>query len=234
MSKFIKIIIAIDGHSSCGKSTFAKAIAKELGYLYIDSGAMYRTVTLACIRNNCIHGDFIELKQVISLLNKISITFRRSPLTQNNDTYLNDENVENAIRGIEVSNHVSPVSAIPEVREKMVEIQRKLGKNKGVVMDGRDISTVVFPYAELKIFLTATFEIRAKRRYDELIAKGLKVNLEEIRKNIETRDKIDQNRKISPLRKADDAILLDNSNMTPDEQMIWFREIFSKIIHQKN
>lgn len=217
-----KITIAIDGFSSCGKSTMAKDLAKEIGYIYIDSGAMYRAVTLYCIE----HGLFSpegeiktdELKWDIS---QIHISFRLDPTTSLPRTYLNGKDVENQIRTLEVSSKVSPVAALGFVREALVRQQQEMGKEKGIVMDGRDIGTTVFPDAELKIFVTASPEIRAQRRYDELQAKGQHASYEDILHNVEERDRIDQTREVSPLRKADDAILLDNSNMTLTEQKEW-------------
>lgn len=219
-----KLIIAVDGYSSCGKSTFAKAIARELDYLYIDSGAMYRAVTLFAMRNSYINRDKMQTKKLIDSLDSFNIDFRKNDSGQN-ETYLNGENIEEEIRGVEVSESVSNISTIKEVRSKLVLLQRSLAKDKGVVMDGRDIGTTVFPDADLKIFMTAEPEIRAKRRYDELVAKGLTVEFHEIMKNIKERDILDSSRKESPLRKADDAIVLDNSHMTPEEQMVWFRDL---------
>lgn len=221
------IIIAVDGYSSCGKSTFARAIAEELNYIYVDSGAMYRAIALYCLRKNIIINNSFELSQIIDALILIDIEFRFNEKTKKYETFLNNKNVEEDIRSVEVSEVVSLISKIKEVREKILKLQRKLGERKGIVMDGRDIGTVVFPDAELKIFMTADVNIRAKRRYDELIEKGLKVSLSEIKKNIEDRDHQDVNRKESPLAKADDAIELDNSNMTPAEQMVWFKKIIS-------
>jgi CMP/dCMP kinase len=213
------IIIAIDGHSSCGKSTVAKEAAKKLGYIYIDSGAMYRAVTLYCLRNNLAPGGMVNEEALRKHIEKIHIRFIFNPDLQKHETFLNDENIEEEIRRPEVANLVSPVSIIGFVREALVKEQREMGKNKGIVMDGRDIGTVVFPDAELKIFMTASPEIRAKRRYDELMAKGVHVELEDIIRNIQDRDRIDSTRKISPLRQANDAILLDNSYMTREEQL---------------
>jgi len=227
MTEMGKQIIAIDGYSSCGKSTFAKAIAKELEYLYIDSGAMYRAVTLFGIRNNIVDREKIQTEKLVETLDSIEIDFRTSDNSQY-ETYLNGENIEYEIRGVSVSECVSNVSKIKEVRSKLVILQRSFAKNKGVVMDGRDIGTVVFPDADMKIFMTAKPEIRAKRRFDELITKGLTVGFQEIMKNVEERDIIDSNRKESPLRKADDAIVLDNSYMTPAEQMVWFKNIIKE------
>jgi len=216
-----KIIVAIDGHSSCGKSTIARALAAKFGYIFIDSGAMYRTVTLFALRNELISDGSVEKEELTRLLPEILIAFKYNPQTQKSDTFLNGENVENEIRQLTVSQHVSLVASIPEVRKAMVRIQQELGKNRGIVMDGRDIGTVVFPEAELKFFVTASPEIRAKRRFDELTAKGEVVSFEEILKNVQERDFIDSTREASPLRKADDALILDNSNMTREEQLKW-------------
>ncbi len=225
-----KITIAIDGFSSCGKSTMAKDLAREIGYIYIDSGAMYRAVTLYCIENNLIDGDLINLTKLKSAINDIHISFKLNVETGRPDTYLNGKNVENKIRTMEVSSKVSLVSAIDFVRTAMVEQQQQMGEEKGIVMDGRDIGTTVFPNAELKIFVTASPEIRAQRRYDELAAKGEKADFEAILENVKQRDYLDQNREISPLRKADDAILLDNSNLTIAEQKKWLLEQFNRTI----
>jgi CMP/dCMP kinase len=216
-----KIIIAIDGFSSCGKSTMAKSLARELGYIYIDSGAMYRAVTLYALRNNWITDGKPNVQAIISGIENINITFRFDPLTEKNTSFMNGENIEEEIRRLEVSENVSPVSTIKEVRQVMVKLQQHMGSNKGIVMDGRDIGTVVFPNAELKIFMIADPEIRAKRRFLELSNKGQTVSMEEIRQNINQRDYIDQNREESPLRKADDAIVLDNSFLTPEQQLQW-------------
>lgn len=216
-----KIIIAIDGYSSCGKSTLAKSLARELGYIYIDSGAMYRVVTLVALKNKWITNRIPDKDKIIAGLKDISISFKFIPETEKNTTFLNGKNVEEQIRTLNVSENVSPVSAIREVREEMVKIQRKLGENRGIVMDGRDIGTVVFPEAELKIFMTASPEIRAKRRFDELSRKGLMVTMEEVRSNIEERDRIDQSREVSPLRQAEDAIVLDNTDYTLEGQLEW-------------
>ena len=216
-----KIIIAIDGHSSCGKSTVAKELAKLLGYIYIDSGAMYRAVTLFAIRNGLINNKIPDEKKLIEALKQVKIIFRWDEKTGKNTTYLNGENVEEEIRQAAVSENVSPVSTIAGVRTELVKQQRENGKNKGIVMDGRDIGTVVFPDAELKIFMTALPEIRAKRRYDELQGKGQQVDFDEILKNVIERDRIDSTRETSPLLKADDAVVLDNSNLTREEQLDW-------------
>ena len=221
-----KIIIAVDGYSSTGKSTFAKVIARELGYIYVDTGAMYRAVTLYVMQNGMINAlGNIDVDNLVKHLPDIHIEFRFNAAKGGSDTYLNGNNVEDTIRTIEVSQHVSKVSAIPQVREAMVSQQQAMGRDRGLVMDGRDIGTVVFPDAEIKLFMTADPKIRAKRRYDELIAKGEKVTLEEIEQNVIQRDYEDSNRAVSPLRKADDAIVLDNSSMTPQEQLEWFNQL---------
>ena len=224
-----KIIIAIDGFSSCGKSTFAKAIAARLGYIFIDTGAMYRAVTLYALEHGAIRSGIVDEEAVVKLLDRISITFRFNPERGASDIYVNGDLVEGKIRTIEVSNCVSRVSAIPEVRRKLVAMQQEMGRRRGVVMDGRDIGTVVFPDAELKIFMTADPRVRACRRYDELRAKGDPVALEEIERNVRERDKADMGRAISPLRQAEDAIVLDNSCMTVGEQMAWFRKEFEQV-----
>ena len=226
-----KLIIAIDGYSSCGKSTFAKAIAKVLGYIYIDSGAMYRAVTLYCMRKGYINKEGINITGILNNLREIHVSFTFNPDIEEYETYLNTENIENEIRGIEVSAFVSRISQIPEVRERMVELQRQIGGSKGIVMDGRDIGTVVFPDAEIKIFMTASIDIRAKRRFDELKTKGNNIDFEEIKRNIVARDIADENRDISPLRRAEDAIVLDNSRMTVNEQMIWVMGIIENKKH---
>ena len=206
-----RIIIAIDGFSSCGKSTMAKDLAKEIGYIYIDSGAMYRAVTLYCIQNGLFDADNnIDEATLEAQMKDIHITFQLNPETQRPMTFLNGVNVEDRIRSLEVSSRVSPVAALGFVRKALVEQQQAMGIDKGIVMDGRDIGTAVFPEAELKIFVTASAEIRAQRRYDELKAKGQEASFEDILHNVEERDRIDQAREVSPLRKADDAILLDN------------------------
>ena len=223
-----RLTIAIDGYSSCGKSTFARAIAEELDYIYIDSGAMYRAVTLYCIRKGYIEGEEVKTADIIGDLGEIDISFVYNPGIGIHETFLNSENVEREIRSLEVSSHVSRISRIHQVRTRMVELQRQIGVNKGIVMDGRDIGTVVFPDADLKIFMTASVDIRAKRRYDELRGKNIEADLEEVRMNIISRDIADENRDISPLRRADDAIVLDNSRMTVDQQMDWIMEIIRK------
>lgn len=226
-----KITIAIDGHSSCGKSTMAKELARKLGYIYVDTGAMYRTVTLYAMRNNLFdsQGEVLtdELQKQMS---NIKISFCINKETGRPDAYLNDECVENIIRSIEVSNHVSKIAAIPFVREAMVDQQRRMGAEKGIVMDGRDIGTTVFPDAELKIFVTASAKVRAQRRYDELQQKGMPADFDEILKNVEERDYIDSHREVSPLRQAEDAILLDNSDMTIPQQNEWLMQQVEKAL----
>ena len=221
-----KIIIAIDGFSSCGKSTMAKSLARNIGYLYFDSGAMYRAVALYCLRNNLIEGDKIDTVKLREQMDNLKITFEADPATKNSVTLLNGVNVEHEIRSLEVSRMVSQVAALDFVRSEMVEQQRNMGKQKGIVMDGRDIGTTVFPDAELKIFVTASAEVRAQRRYDELKARGDNPDYSEILENVQLRDHIDQTREVSPLKKADDALLLDNSNMTREEQEQWLKEQF--------
>lgn len=224
-----KITIAIDGFSSCGKSTMAKDLAKEIGYIYIDSGAMYRAVTLYCLENSLFNSDgSVNSEELKKHINDISVSFCLNEATLKPETFLNGVNVESKIRTMEVSSRVSLVAALGFVREALVKLQQEMGKSKGIVMDGRDIGTVVFPDAELKIFVTASAEIRAKRRYDELMAKGQEVSFDEILKNVEERDRIDQTRAVSPLRKADDAIVLDNSNMTVEEQKAWLINEYQK------
>lgn len=224
-----KIIIAVDGFSSCGKSTMAKDLAKETGYIYIDSGAMYRAITLYSLRNGLIKGDVIDTEALRKVIDTVSISFRLDPSTGKAYTLLNGENVESEIRTMEVSDKVSPVSAIGFVRKAMVLLQQKMGEEKGIVMDGRDIGTTVFPNAEMKIFVTASPEIRAQRRVDELVAKGEKVSFDEVLENLKKRDHIDQTRAESPLRQAEDAYILDNSHLTIAEQKEWLIHLFQKI-----
>lgn len=225
-----KITIAIDGFSSCGKSTMAKDLAREIGYIYIDSGAMYRAVTLYSIENCIFKGNEIDTERLQKEIGNIHISFQLNPSTGRPDTYLNGVNVENKIRSMEVSSRVSPIATLGFVREAMVAQQQVMGNSKGIVMDGRDIGTTVFPDAELKIFVTATPEIRAQRRYDELKAKGQEASFDEILENVKQRDYIDQNREVSPLRKADDALLLDNTTMTISQQKEWLQKQFDKTI----
>ena len=218
-----KITIAIDGHSSCGKSTMAKDLAREIGYIYIDSGAMYRAVTYYCLQHDLFTEDNVKLDALQAAMPDIRITFRLNAEGRP-ETYLNNECIEKEIRGMAVSSRVSLIATIGFVREAMVALQQQMGKDKGIVMDGRDIGTTVFPDAELKIFVTASAEVRAQRRYDELKAKGEEASYESILENVKERDRIDSGRAISPLRKADDAILLDNSHMTIPEQKAWLME----------
>ncbi len=224
------IIITVDGFSSCGKSTFAKAIAKKLSYTYIDSGAMYRAVTLFLLNNNAIKNRNVDIQKSESLLDEINIDFRHNAETNRSETILNGKNIETEIRNSpEVAACVSDVSKIGKIREKLVALQRKIGKNKRIVMDGRDIGSVVFPNAELKIFMTASPEIRAERRYKELKEKGIDTTFDEVMQNIEMRDHIDQTRDISPLIKPQNALVLDNSNMTPEEQLEWIMPYIKEI-----
>jgi len=226
-----KITIAIDGHSSCGKSTMAKDLAREVGYIYVDTGAMYRSVTLFALRNGLFTADGINEDELRRRMPEIHISFKFNAETGRPDTYLNGELVEQDIRTMEVSNHVSPIAALGFVREAMVAQQQQMGKDKGVVMDGRDIGTTVFPDAELKIYVTASAEVRAQRRYDELKAKGMEADFDEILKNVQERDYIDSHREVSPLRKADDAIELDNSHMTIPEQKQWLLDRFNEAVN---
>ncbi len=224
-----KIVIAVDGFSSCGKSSFAKAIAARLGYIFIDTGAMYRAVTLYALDHGAIRSGMVDEEAVAALLKDIEITFRFNPERGASDIYVNGDLAEGRIRTIEVSNCVSRVSSIREVREKLVAMQQRMGRDRGVVMDGRDIGTVVFPDAEMKIFMTADPKVRAERRYAELRAKGDEVSMEEVLENVVSRDRADMNREISPLRQAPDAVVLDNSRMSVDEQMAWFMERYEKM-----
>lgn len=224
-----RIVIAIDGLSSCGKSTMAKDLAREIGYTYIDTGAMYRAVTLYALRAGLFNADgTIKTDKLEADLDKISITFKLNTTTGRPDTYLNGELVEGDIRSMEVSGHVSPIAALPAVRRVLVAQQQAMGHEGGIVMDGRDIGTTVFPHAELKIFVTASPKVRAQRRYDELRAKGMDANYDDILKNVEERDYIDSHRDVSPLRKADDAIELDNSHMTIAEQKAWLMQKYEE------
>jgi cytidylate kinase len=223
-----KLIIAIDGYSSCGKSTFARSIAKELNYIFIDSGAMYRTVTLFSMRKGYIGNGSLNKQGILSELNNIQIEFVFNPARNEYETFLNSENVEEEIRSMDVASHVSLISQISEVRARMVDLQRQVGINKGIVMDGRDIGTVVFPDADLKIFMTATIDIRTRRRFNELKEKGIIIDFEEVKRNLIARDIADENRDISPLRRADDAIILDNSRMSVEEQMAWIKDIIQR------
>lgn len=220
-----KIIITIDGWSSCGKSTLAKQLAKKLGYVYVDSGAMYRAITLYFLRN---HIDWTDKKEVQAALKEVHLEFHFNEKNETTEIYLNDENVEYVIRDLVIAEKVSDVAAIKEVRAFAVAQQQKMGQKKGIVMDGRDIGTVVFPKAELKIFMTADNAIRVERRFKELYEKNPNITIEEVKNNLEMRDYIDSHREISPLRKADDAIVLDNTRLTEDEQfqkaLAWAKE----------
>lgn len=224
-----KIVIAIDGFSSCGKSTMSKDLAREVGYIYVDTGAMYRAVTLFAMRNDVFDAEGnIDETRLKALLPDVKLTFQLNNETKLPEVCLNGENVERYIRTLEVSQHVSPIAALPFVREKLVEQQQAMGNEKGIVMDGRDIGTVVFPNAELKIFVTASAEIRAQRRFKELETKGMPADFDEILQNVEQRDYIDTHRETSPLRQADDALVLDNSHLTIAEQKVWLMEKFNE------
>lgn len=224
-----KIVIAIDGHSSCGKSTMAKALAREVGYIYVDTGAMYRAVTLFALRQGLFNADgTVKATELEQLMPQVEVSFKLDEQSKLPLVHLNGECVENEIRGLEVSSHVSPVAALPFVRAAMTAKQQRMGRDKGIVMDGRDIGTVVFPDAELKIFVTASAEVRAQRRYDELKSKGQEVDYDDILKNVQERDYIDSHREVAPLRQADDAVLLDNSDMTIAEQQQWLMAQFAK------
>jgi cytidylate kinase len=225
------LIIAIDGFSSSGKSSFAKILASLLKYVYIDSGAMYRAVTLFCLREKILLDDLVDESRLRKEIAGLDIAFRINPVNGSNEIYLRGQNVEKEIRGLEVSQSVSITSKIAFLRKRMVEIQRKLGANRSIVMDGRDIGTVVFPEADIKLFMTADPLIRAERRFRELSEKGIRTSLDEVEANIRERDFIDQNRIESPLRKADDAIVLDNSYMTMEDQVEWFKKLLQKKYH---
>ena len=223
------ITIAIDGHSSCGKSTMAKDLARQIGYIYIDSGAMYRCCTLFCIEQGLIREDgSVDVEALEPRMGEISVSFRFNPETGRPDAYLNGENVESRIRTMEVSSYVSPVAAIPFVRKAMTAQQQLMGQKGGIVMDGRDIGTAVFPNAEMKVFVTASPEVRAQRRYDELRAKSDDVSFDEILKNLQERDRIDSTREVAPLRQAPDALVLDNSHLTIEEQKQWLLDRFKE------
>ena len=220
-----KIVIAIDGHSSCGKSTMAKALARRIGYVYVDTGAMYRAVTLYALRHGMIDAEGrVDEQTLEASMDQVKVSFTLNAETRIPETCLNVENVEHDIRGMEVSAHVSAIAALPFVRRVMEAQQKAMGRDKGIVMDGRDVGTVLFPDAELKIFVTATAEVRARRRYNELKAKGMDADYDEILKNVQQRDYIDSHREVSPLRKADDALELDNSNITLQQQDEWLMQ----------
>ena len=224
-----RITIAIDGFSSCGKSTMAKDLARRIGYVYVDTGAMYRAVTLFALRHDLFKANgTVDAGKLESLMPQVRIGFKLNAGTGRPDTYLNGEQVEGLIRGMEVSSHVSAVAALPFVRKAMVAQQQAMGRGKGIVMDGRDIGTTVFPHAELKVFVTASPLVRAQRRYDELKAKGMEASLDDILKNVQERDYKDMHREVSPLKKADDAITLDNGDMTIDQQNDWLYQQYVK------
>lgn len=229
-----KIIVAIDGHSSCGKSTMAKALAQKVGYIYVDTGAMYRAVTLFALRNDMFDAEgqpkAEELEQAMA---DVNISFVLDEETKLPLVCLNGEVVESEIRSLTVSSRVSPIAALPFVRAALTQAQQRMGLEKGIVMDGRDIGTVVFPNAELKVFVTASAEVRAQRRYLELTAKGDNVNFDDILRNVQERDYIDSHREVAPLRQADDALLLDNSELTREEQMQWLLDAFQKVVESK-
>ena len=227
-----KITIAIDGYSSCGKSTMAKDLARSIGYVYIDTGAMYRAVTLSAMRHGIIHSGSIDTDRLKAEMGNINISFKLNTETGMPDTYLNGELVEREIRTLEVSNNVSPIATLAFVRAAMVCQQQAMGREKGIVMDGRDIGTTVFPDAELKIFVTASPEVRAQRRYDELKGKGMPAEYNDILANVKERDYIDSHREVSPLRQAEDAVVLDNSHMTIPEQKEWLLAKFKETIEK--
>ena len=230
--KMKKITIAIDGHSSCGKSTMAKELARKVGYVYVDTGAMYRCVTLYAMRHDLFNADgSVKMAELEAQMPQIHVSFQFNAETGRPDAYLNGECVEKEIRSLEVSSHVSPIAAVPFVRTAMVAQQQQMGQGGGVVMDGRDIGTTVFPHAELKIFVTASARVRAQRRFDELKEKGMPADFDDILKNVEERDYIDSHREVSPLRQADDALLLDNSNMTIPEQDAWLMQRFEERVN---
>lgn len=225
-----KITIAIDGYSSCGKSTLAKALAAKLGYSYVDTGAMYRAITLYCLRKRILINGVLDVHELSKALPHIDVSFRVNPITRSSETYLNGENVEKELRTMEVSSNVSQVSAVKDVRAKMVALQRALGRDKGVVMDGRDIGTNVFPNAELKLFMTADKDIRVQRRHDELTSKGEAVSFEDVQRNLEMRDYEDTHRKENPLSKARDAIVLDNTDLNKEQQLEYVIKLIGDLL----
>lgn len=228
-----KITIAIDGLSSCGKSTMAKELAKAIGYIYVDTGAMYRAVTLFALRHGIFNADgSVQLEKLKEMMPQIGVSFKLNSITGRPETYLNSENVEQEIRSMEVSAHVSPIAAIDFVRTALVAQQQQMGKEKGIVMDGRDIGTVVFPDAELKIYVTAEAKVRAQRRFEELKEKGQPADFNTILKNVQERDYIDSHREVSPLRKADDALELDNSHLTIAQQNAWLKEHYLQAVKE--
>ncbi len=229
-----KITIAIDGYSSCGKSTLAKALAQKLHYHYIDTGAMYRAVTIYCLRNNIIADSVIDIKKLMNALPEINVSFIYNTETKTSEVFLNDEHVEREIRTMEVANNVSAVSSIKEVRSKMVAIQRQMGKDKGVIMDGRDIGSHVFPDAELKLFMTADENIRTQRRLDELSSKGEYHTFEDVKQNLKKRDFDDTTRKENPLVQAEDAIVLDNTDISKEEQLEFVIKLINDLLLTKD
>ena len=229
-----KITVAIDGYSSCGKSTLAKALAQKLNYNYIDTGAMYRAVTIYCLRNGIIQNSIVNQKKLMDCLSDIEVSFRYNTVTKTSEVFLNGEHVEKEIRTMEVANHVSAISSIKEVREKMVILQREMGKHKGVIMDGRDIGTHVFPYAELKLFMTADNDVRTQRRLDELSSKGEYHTFEDVKRNLEKRDHDDTTRKENPLIKAEDAVVLDNTDINKEEQLEFVMKLIVDLLLTKD
>lgn len=225
-----KIIIAIDGYSSSGKSTMAKALARNIGYVYVDSGAMYRAVTLYALDHGMTAGGSLDTQALVAALPAIEVSFALNPATGASETMLNGVNVEREIRSLRVSEMVSPVAAVPEVRAVLTQMQQELGRHKGIVMDGRDIGTTVFPDAEMKVFVEASPEVRARRRYNELIEKGMPADYDEVYRNITERDHIDRTRAVSPLSQAPDAHLLNNDNVSPAEQLKWLEELYQATI----
>lgn len=230
-----KITVAIDGHSSCGKSTMARWLASKVGYIYVDTGAMYRAVALFALRNNLFNDDgSVDSARLEKMMPAVDVGFRLDPVLQAPLTFLDGENVEREIRGMTVSSHVSTVATLPFVRTAMTALQQQMGQDKGVVMDGRDIGTVVFPHAELKVFVTASAEVRARRRCDELAQKGQRASYDEILKNVMNRDFIDSHRQTAPLKRADDALLLDNSRLSVEEQNAWLLARFNERTENKS
>lgn len=228
-----KITIAIDGYSSCGKSTLAKALAHNLQYVFVDSGAMYRCICLFALRNGFVSDGIVDKQALIERLTEITLSFHKNPETGDQAILLNNEDVSMLIRSFEISQSVSQIATIKEVRQKLVHQQQLLGQKGGIVMDGRDIGTVVFPHAELKLFLTASIEVRTQRRFDEMFNKGQEVAFDTVKQNLLERDRIDSTREESPLRQADDAIVIDNSNLTPDGQLKHALELVKEAIHQQ-
>jgi len=229
-----KITVAIDGYSSCGKSTLAKALAQKLNYNYIDTGAMYRAVTVYCMKHKIINSDGVDFFKLTHSLNDIQVSFKYNPITKTSEVFLNNEHIDKEIRSMEVANHVSTIASVKEVREKMVKLQREMGKNKGVIMDGRDIGSFVFPDAELKLFMTADNTVRTQRRLDELSSKGEYYTFEEVRNNLEKRDYDDTTRKENPLIQAEDAIVLDNTDLTKEDQLDFVIKLIDDLLLTKD